>query len=56
MELVLARNKETKGAVRYGDADGHNLYFKKEEAGTLGNPRHILVTVQPMSEEVIKEV
>ena len=51
MELVLGQNKETKGAIRFADADGHNLYFRKEEVNALGNPKHILVKIEPMKEE-----
>ena len=50
MDLVLSQDKETKGAVRYADQENHNLYLRKEEAAKLGNPKHILVTVQPMTQ------
>jgi len=49
MELVLSQDKVTKGAIRFSDGDNHNLYLRKEEAAKLGNPQHILVTVQPMT-------
>lgn len=46
MEIVMTQDKVTKGAVRYADQENHNLYLRKEEAEKLGNPAHILVTVQ----------
>ena len=50
MELVMGKDKETKGAIRYSDNDNHNLYLRKEEVTALGNPKHILVKVEPMKE------
>ena len=52
MELVLVKDKGTKGAIRYADMNNHNLYLRKEEAAELGNPKHILVSVQPMMEKL----
>lgn len=48
MELILHKDKETKGAVRFADMNNHNLYLRKEEAAELGNPEHILVSVSEM--------
>ncbi len=48
MEIVMTKDKETKGAIRYSDMENHNLYLRKEEAEKLGNPKHILVNVQAM--------
>jgi hypothetical protein len=45
MELTLIKNKETPGSIRYGDEDGHNIYLKKTEANTLGNPENIKVSI-----------
>lgn len=50
MEIVMGRDKETKGAVRYSDQENHNLYLRKEEAAKLGNPKHILIKVEVMVE------
>jgi hypothetical protein len=52
VELVLSKDKETKGAIRYADMQGHNLYFRKEEVEALGTPapKHILVKVEVMKE------
>ena len=49
MEIVMTQDKVTKGAVRFTDQDSHNLYLRKEEVAKLGEPKHILVTVQPMT-------
>lgn len=49
MEIVMSKDKTTKGAVRYKDEENHNLYLRKAEATALGEPQHILVTVQPMN-------
>lgn len=51
MEFLMSKDKETKGAVRYADMENHNLYLRKEEASLLGNPKHIVVVIQPMKEE-----
>jgi len=50
MEIPMSQDKVTKGAVRYSDMDNHNLYLRKEEAEALGNPKHILVTVKPLTD------
>ena len=42
--FTLVLNKETKGAVRYSDDDGHSVYFRKEELkveGKAGFPQQI---------------
>ena len=46
MEISMAREKETKGAIRFGDGDGHNIYMKKDEVAKLGNPENLVVTVE----------
>jgi len=51
MELVMSKDKETKGAIRYSDGDNHNLYLRKEEAVQLGKPDHILVTITVMTKK-----
>jgi len=48
MEIVMTQDKVTKGAIRFADQENHNLYLRKEEVAKLGDPKHILVTVQPM--------
>ena len=47
MEFVyeMSQDKETKGAVRYADGAGHNIYLRKEEAEKLGNTKTVKVTV-----------
>jgi len=35
--FTLAQEKVTKGAVKYGDTDGHNQYFRKEELTVEGH-------------------
>ena len=47
MEIVMRQDKVTKGAIRFGDDAGHNLYFRKEEVAAMGNPQAIKVTVEP---------
>lgn len=47
MELTLTKDKTTPGTVRYADANGHNIYLKKDEAAALGNVEVIKVTVEP---------
>lgn len=42
----MSQDKETKGAVRFADGQGHNLYLRKEEAEKLGNPKAVKVTVE----------
>jgi hypothetical protein len=49
MEILLKKDKETKGTVRYADIENHNLYLKKEEAAELGNPDRIMLTVEPIT-------
>lgn len=51
MQFILRKDKVTKGAVRYSDSyerydHPHLLYLTKEEATELGNPEHIVVTIQ----------
>lgn len=47
MEVALDKDKVTKGAIRYADGNGHNIYLRKEEAAKLGNPEHVKVTITP---------
>jgi len=47
MEIVMRQDKVTKGAIRFADEAGHNLYFRKEEVAQMGNPQAIKVTVEP---------
>jgi len=47
MEMVMRQDKVTKGAVRFADEAGHNIYFRKEEVATMGNPQAIKVTIEP---------
>ena len=51
MEIPMSQDKETKGAIRFTDSDTHSLYLRKEEVAELGNPKHILVTVLPMTQQ-----
>ena len=46
MEFTMTQDKVTKGAIRYADGGGHNLYLRKEEAATIGNPESIKVTIE----------
>ena len=46
MKFEMSQDKVTKGAVRYADGNGHNLYLRKEEADKIGNPQSIKVTVE----------
>lgn len=45
IEYEMSQDKVTKGAVRYSDGKGHNIYLRKEEAEELGNPVKVTVTV-----------
>ena len=45
MEFTMTQDKVTKGAVRYADGSGHNIYLRKEEAAALGNPQNVTVTL-----------
>ena len=47
MEIVMTKDKETPGAIRYSDGDNHNIYLRKAEAANLGNPESVKVTVEP---------
>jgi hypothetical protein len=48
MEVILVKDKETPGTVRYADEDGHNIYLKKLEASKLGNPEKIKVSIEAL--------
>jgi hypothetical protein len=52
MQFQLTQDKETKGSIRYNDGKGHNLYFTKVEAETLGTPapKTILVNIEVVAE------
>jgi hypothetical protein len=56
MELVLGWEKETKNKIRFGDGDTHELYFTKAEVNALGNPKHLLVKIEPMTEAKTESV
>ena len=45
MELTLKLDKTTKGAKRFSDEAGHNLYLRKEETAKLGEPDTLKVSV-----------
>ena len=45
VELTLKLDKTTKGAKRYSDEAGHNLYLRKEETAKLGEPEALKVSV-----------
>jgi len=47
MEIVMRQDKVTKGAVRFADTAGHNIYFRKEEVAEMGDPQAIKVTIEP---------
>lgn len=51
MQFTLKLDKVTKGAVRYGDDDNHNIYLRKEEAHSLGNPEELLITIDAMKKK-----
>lgn len=46
MKIKMIKDKETKGAIRYSDGDGHNIYLKKDEAAKLGTPDSVEVTIE----------
>ena len=46
MEIVMTKDKETPGAVRYSDGESHNIYLRKAEAAEMGNPESVKVTVE----------
>lgn len=46
LTIEMERNKETKGAVRYGDDNGHSLYFRKEEVAKHNLGDSIKITVE----------
>ena len=31
IEIKMSQDKVTKGAIRYGDGNGHTIYLRKEE-------------------------
>ena len=45
VELTLKLDKTTKGAKRFSDDAGHNLYLRKEEVTTLKDPDTLKVSV-----------
>lgn len=47
MEIVMSKDKETPGAVRYSDGENHNIYLRKSEAAEMGNPESVKVTIEP---------
>jgi len=47
MNFIMSQDKVTKGAIRYADGEGHNIYLRKEEAAKLGNPLSVKVTLEP---------
>jgi len=42
--LELDKNRETKGAIRYGDGDNHSFYLRKSEISTP-YPEKIKLTI-----------
>jgi hypothetical protein len=54
MQITLTREKETKGTYRYtedGPADTPkatgSIYFQKAFLQSIGNPKQIVVTIEP---------
>ena len=49
-KITMVMDKETKGAKRFSDQGtpyAHTLYFRNEEVAKLGDPKEIVVTIEP---------